>query len=100
MADHFLTKTRIRRGQCIEVGGRLALESYPALAELLRARVSPEAAALFAEPLLSLGNDEAPSTVSWYTTRAGDAAPLASLDGAARAEVEAQLSQELRAIRP
>ena len=39
MAEQFLTKTGIQRADCLEVGGRLALESYPALKATLAIRV-------------------------------------------------------------
>ncbi|MBL3610955.1 trypsin-like peptidase domain-containing protein [Rhodovulum sulfidophilum] len=99
MAEHFLTKCQIDLSQCLETGGGLALESHGALYQALRERVSPEAAALFAEPLLSRGNETAPASVAWYTEYPGEGRPLRALDEADRSRVEAVLSERLRAIR-
>lgn len=99
MAEHFLTKTQIDLNQCLEAGGGLALEAYPALLELLRARVSEDAAQLFAEPLLSRGNDQAAPSVSWYTTVQGNAQPFARLDETRQAALSAELSRLLRPVR-
>ncbi|ARC88617.1 trypsin-like peptidase domain-containing protein [Rhodovulum sp. MB263] len=100
MAEHFLTKSRIELSQCLETGGGLALESYGALYQALHERVSPEAAALFAEPLLSRGNETAPASIAWYTGHPGEGRPLRALDEADRSRAEAVLSERLRAIRP
>ncbi|MBC7155869.1 MAG: serine protease, partial [Rhodobacteraceae bacterium] len=64
MAAHFFTKTRIDLKRCLDVDGTLALERYPALHHALAGRVSPQAATLFAEPLVSKGNAGAEPTVS------------------------------------
>ena len=57
----------------------------------------PEVAALFAEPLISRGNDAAPPTVSWYGE--GEGRPLENLSGAERARAEAYLADHLRPVR-
>ncbi|MGC9420559.1 MAG: S1 family peptidase, partial [Rhodovulum sp.] len=98
MAEHFLTKSQIDLGQCLELGDGFALESHDALQRALRDRVSPEAAALFAEPLISRGNDAAPASVSWYTDRPGEGRPLRVLDDTDRARVEAVLGERLRRV--
>ena len=59
MAEHFLTKSPFDRAQCLEYGAGLALESYAALHAALSQRLSPAVADLFAEPLISHGNDAA-----------------------------------------
>lgn len=99
MADHFLTKSQISLQHCLKLGDGLALERYSALQALLRERVSPSAAALFAEPLISRGNDVAPASISWYTNFAGEGRPLSELDDAAQARVASILSRDLRAMR-
>lgn len=98
MADNFLTKNRIELGQCLEFGDGLAIEAYPALNEALRSKVGPEAARLFAEPLLSRGNNSAPPTVSWYSEVDGDGQSFQRLDESAQSSVTAQLSRHLAAI--
>lgn len=99
MAEHFLIKTQIDLRQCLETGGGLMLESYPALMELLRAEASEETARLFAEPLLSRGNDQAAPSVSWYTEVKGSAKPFNKLDEAQQAALSGELSRMLRPLR-
>lgn len=99
MAEHFLTKTQMELSQCLETGGVLAIEAYPALLEVLRGRVSEEAAQLFAEPLLSRGNDQAKPSVSWYTDVQGNAQPFGRLDETQQAALTAELSRLLRPVR-
>lgn len=99
MAQHFLTKTDVELGQCLEFADGLALDAYPALHQILLSRAGPEAAALFAEPLISRGNDQAQSTVSWYADVEGEGQPLSRLDGDAQAALEAELSRILLPMR-
>lgn len=100
MSSHFLTKTRIDLAACLTVGEQLALDAYPALAAFLEGAAGPEAAAIFAEPLMSRGNREAPPTVSWYAATEGEGRPITQLDGPARAEAEARLARALARLRP
>ena len=98
MADNFLTKNKVELGQCLEYGDGLALDAYPALYEAVKARVGPEAARLFAEPLLSRGNNSAPPTVSWYSEFDGTGQPLNRLDSAAQSAATSVLARQLGAI--
>ena len=82
MAEHFLTKTRIDLGRCIQIAGAPAVEHYTELYAQLSAKAGPDVAKLFAEPLVSKGNDQAASTISWYSDRAGQGVPFAKLDAA------------------
>ncbi|WP_158964928.1 S1 family peptidase [Chachezhania sediminis] len=100
MADNFLTKNRIDLGQCLPFGDGLALDAYPALAEALKARVGPEAARLFAEPLLSRGNDNVAPSVSWYSDVPGTGQPFGRLPAAAQSGVTETLSARLKEIEP
>lgn len=95
MADHFLTKSRIDLGRCIHLGDTIAIESHADLHRILGERAGPETASLFAEPLISRGNDEAAPTVSWYSDHMGQGVPLHRLDEAARDRVEAGLRERL-----
>lgn len=99
MADHFLSKTRVAADDFVDAGGRPVLERHADLRRLLADRAGPGAAALFAEPLISHGNDTAPPTVSWYTDRAGEARPLADLSAVERDRAEAYLADHLRPLR-
>ncbi|MEM9433025.1 MAG: serine protease [Pseudomonadota bacterium] len=100
MAANFFTKTQISLGNCLEIDGSLALEQYAALQNALAGQVSPQAAALFAEPLVSKGNAEAAPTVSWYTDLDGDGGPIGTLDDTALKAIETKLSGYLREIKP
>jgi len=99
MGDVFLTKTRVEPGDFVEADGQRVLERFGELRALLVERAGPEAAALFAEPLVSRGNDEAAPTVSWYGEGSGEARPLAALEPAARDRAEAWLADHLRPLR-
>lgn len=99
MADVFLTKTRVAPGDFVETDGRRLLDRHAELRALLSDRAGPEVAALFAEPLISRGNDEAPPTVSWYAEGDGEPRPLSALDPAARDRVERWLADHLRPLR-
>ena len=99
MADHFLVKSNIDLAQCLEHEGGLALEAYPALHAFLSERAGPETARIFAEPLLSRGNDTAAPSISWYTDLEGSGQPVARLDDAGQSAIAAELSQHLHAVR-
>ncbi|WP_425092546.1 trypsin-like peptidase domain-containing protein [Tropicimonas sp. S265A] len=86
MADFFLLKTPLALENCLSHDGQLVLEQHQALSAALGA-VSPGAEALFAEPLISRGNDQAAASVSWYADADGKPVPLDRLDGAARSNV-------------
>jgi V8-like Glu-specific endopeptidase len=95
---YFLTKTTVDPGQLISLNDTVALEQYEALRHFLITRIGREAADLFAEPVLSRGNGASATTVSWYTTRAGQGIRLADLSGEARQSVEATLKRQLAAV--
>ena len=95
MAEHFLTKTQIELGQCLEAGDELAIEAYPALLDALTAHGGEETAHLFAEPLLSRGNDQVAPSVSWYTDIKGNATPFNRLDDAAQNALGQELTRRL-----
>jgi S1-C subfamily serine protease len=99
MADNFVSKIRVSSEDFVDAGGRPALERYGDLQALLTDRAGPEVAALFAEPLISRGNDTAPPTVSWYTQAEGEARPLSSLSAVDRDRAEHYLIDHLRPMR-
>ena len=98
MADQFISKQRVAPEDFLEVGGKPALEQYQAFRALLVERAGPEVAALFAEPMISRGNDEAPPTVSWYSDLAGDQVALSDMAPGERARIERYLSDHLRPV--
>lgn len=99
MSKQFLTKTRVTAEDFVEAGGRPVLERYDELVDLLAVRLGPEAAELFAEPLISRGNDQAPPTISWYGPGGGEARALDRLEGAERALIQRYLTDHLRPLR-
>jgi len=99
MAEYFLSKIRVTSADFVEAGAKPVLERHAELRSLLVDRAGPEVAALFAEPLISRGNDAAPPTVSWYGDSDGEARPLSSLPAGERDRVETYLSDHLRPLR-
>lgn len=98
--DHFLTKSVVDLSECLSIGDGIALDEYPRLHKTLRDRAGPEAARLFAEPLVSRGNDESAPSISWYTDVEGSGQPLDRLDAAAQADVTARLTRDLKSVEP
>lgn len=99
MADHFLSKIRVASGDFVEAGGSPVLAQYETLRTVLGERAGPEVVALFAEPLISRGNDAAPPTVSWYTGQAGEPRLLSAVSPAERDRAEQYLADHLRPLR-
>lgn len=99
MADQFLIKTRIAAEDLVEAGGRPVLERFADVYGLLTERAGPEVAALFAEPLLSHGNDAAAPTVSWYAPGLGEPRRFDALSAAERERIGEYLSDHLRPLR-
>lgn len=100
MAERFLTKTVVDRAELLPLGEGSAIEAHDRLRAALEGRVSPAAAALFAEPLLSRGNADAPATVSWYVDGTGDARRLGGLSADGQEVARAALSGRLAELRP
>ena len=99
MADHFLGKIRVTNDDFVEADGAPVLERHEALRSMLVERAGPEVAEMFAEPLISRGNDEAPPTVSWYSTAEGTPRPLDQLSPGERERAERYLADHLRPVR-
>ncbi|AVO37011.1 trypsin-like peptidase domain-containing protein [Pukyongiella litopenaei] len=99
MADHFLSKITVAPADLVTAGDRPVLERHAELRALLAERAGPEVAAMFAEPLVSRGNDAAPPTVSWYTEAEGEARPLSALPPGERDRAERYLADHLRPLR-
>lgn len=99
MAEHFLTKTQIDLRQCVEGSDGPVLEAYAQLNQVLRDRVGPDTAQLFAEPLLSRGNDQVQPSVSWYTDVTGTAKSFGRLDEAQQSAITAELTRLLAPLR-
>ena len=99
MADHFLTKSRFDFENCISVDNIPIIERFSELYSTISASLGEETAALFAEPLVSRGNDKAEATVSWYSDFSGTAAPISKLASGERNAVSALLTERLAALK-
>lgn len=99
MADQFLSKIKVTADDLVTSGDRLVLERFDELRALLTDRAGPEVADLFAEPLLSRGNDTAAPSVSWYADAKSDPVPLSQVSPAEQAQVTTYLSDHLRPLR-
>ncbi|WP_372571414.1 S1 family peptidase [Ruegeria jejuensis] len=99
MANQFLSKIRVAPDDFVRAADAPVLERHADLQALLSERAGPEVAALFAEPLISRGNDEAAPTVAWYADAAGEAQPLSRLSPAEQDRISAYLSDHLRPLR-
>ncbi|MGI3168681.1 trypsin-like peptidase domain-containing protein [Pseudooceanicola sp. C21-150M6] len=98
MADHFLTKSQVDLSDCLPAGDDLIIEKYEALTDYITEGAGPSVARLFAEPLISRGNDVAAPTIAWYSDFDGQGVPFSHLDSEARADLSDVLSRRLAAL--
>ncbi|WP_164660979.1 trypsin-like peptidase domain-containing protein [Tropicibacter sp. Alg240-R139] len=99
MADQFLSKTKLTVDDLVTSGDRPVLARFDELRALLTDRAGPEVAGLFAEPLLSRGNDTAAPSVSWYADAKSEPVPLSRVSPAEQSQITAYLSDHLRPLR-
>ncbi len=95
MARYFLTKSTVDTSSLMEVEGTPVLARHDVLMQVLSGVAEPASTSVLAEPVLSLGNDQAAATVSWYTSHAGEAQRLSDLDPERREAVESLLRRRL-----
>jgi hypothetical protein len=97
MADRtvYVTKTTLEGAEEVRVDGRSVIESHAALQATLQSRAGRELAELFAEPVVTRGNDATPTSISWYAASDAEPVRLTSLDPGARAAPEARLREQL-----
>ena len=98
MARYFLTKTAVEPGTLVEVAGTPVLARHDVLMQALTGVVDPAGAGVLAEPMLSFGNDQAPSTIVWYSSYPGEARKLSELDRDRREAVVSTLRVRLADI--
>lgn len=98
MAEHFLTKTKVYREDCLGVGQALAIECHAELQALLSHRVGPDVAAIFAEPFISRSGDDGHLTIAWYTDLAGRGTRLTDLPEDQATRIEARLAALTRPL--
>lgn len=98
MAEHFVTKSTVDLGNCLSVNGVLAIDAFEKLHAFLEQRAGRTASSLFAEPLVSRGNNVASSTVAWYCDFPGAGVPVSQLDEEARADLTEVLERRLAGL--
>lgn len=98
MLPNFIAKLTVERRYCLHRNGRLAIEDFVALREHVIDLASREAAALFAEPILTSRADLI--DVAYYGEPVGEAVPIDRLDAAARGVVVERLRARLAALAP
>ena len=91
MADQFLLKSSHPVEACLPAGTGFAIESHASLAETLRSRIGPDAAALFAEPYVSRDKTGQTVQIAWYGRQGSGPHLLTGLEPAARRAVEDRL---------
>lgn len=100
MAPRFIGKTSLDGLYPVTTGAGRVLDGFEATQALLRNRVGPEAAALFAEPVVTWPAPGQTGSVSWYSEVPGTAEPLAALPPDRRAATEVRLRALLARIEP
>jgi hypothetical protein len=96
----FLTKTDLVGLVPIEVQGAPAIGQASRLADLLAARLGPDAAALFAAPVAPADAARGGGAVAGYAPASGEPQPLRALPEARRALLAAGLRDRLAALVP
>ena len=96
----FIVKTALDGRTALRVGQSPVLDAHAALQQALTARAGADAAKLFAEPVVTWGNGEAPGSVSWYADADGDVRALGRLPPALRMRHEQALRELLAKLLP
>jgi S1-C subfamily serine protease len=99
MAPRFLGKTSLADVQLLPLDGQPVLSAHARLVAFLRER-APQAADLFAEPVITWGNAETAGVVSWYADTQGEAEALAGVSAERRQQMERQLRDVLAQLLP
>ena len=98
MLPNFVAKVTIPRLSCLSLNGRLIVEEFAALRSRLIGSVGRDAAALFAEPVLTHKGDDV--EIAWYSEHAGEPVRLETLDDELRRSAAGKLQARLAAIEP
>ena len=96
--NHFLCSTSLDGFEQVLVDGASPHDQYETIHDVIRREAGSAAAAVLAEPLISYGNGEAPTSISWYAAYEGNAVPITALDPARREAAEALLKARIDAI--
>ncbi len=98
MSPNFIAKSTIAVSDVLAIDGIPVLERFQFLRDQIISVAGRDAAALFAEPIITRRGAEA--EIAWYTERQGDPIALTSLDAEARKNVGAKLRAHLAAFAP
>ncbi len=98
MSPNFIAKSTVAVSDLLAADGVPVLERFEFLRDRIISLAGRDAAALFAEPIITRRGGEA--EIAWYTERQGDPIGLSSLDAEARKNVGAKLTKHLAAIEP
>jgi len=99
MAPRFIGKTSLTGLYPVLHGGRNVLDQFTDLQQALHG-AGPNAASLFAEPVITWPGPDAPGSVSWYSEAAGTAEPLAALSAHHRAMLVERLRETVARLQP
>ncbi|MCO6417578.1 hypothetical protein JYK14_15620, partial [Siccirubricoccus sp. KC 17139] len=100
MADRRLARTGLNGRVPFRLGRGSVQDEHARISAQLANLAGAEAAALFATPVVTLGNGSADGSVEWLTPLPGEIAPLANLDAAARQAAEERLRRLLGRLLP
>jgi S1-C subfamily serine protease len=96
----FVRSTDLRGHLAARIGETPAILSYGSAIERVAALAGPDAASLFAEPVLPRGISDAGTAISWYSTHEGVVVELDTIDEVARRPIAERLTQRLAALGP
>lgn len=96
----FVRSTDLRGHLAARIGEAPAILSYSSVIERVATLAGPEAASLFAEPVLPRGVSDAGTAISWYSTHEGVVLELDTIDEVARRPIAERLTQRLAALAP
>jgi S1-C subfamily serine protease len=96
----FVRSTDLRGHLAARIGEAPAILSYSSVIERVAALAGPEAASLFAEPVLPRGVSDPGTAISWYSTHEGVVLELDTIDEVARRPIAERLTQRLASLAP
>jgi S1-C subfamily serine protease len=94
----YVTRTTLDGFEEVKVDGRSVLDAHVALQAAIASRCGREVAALFAEPVVTRGNQAAPTSITWYGPSDAEPVRLTSLDPETRRGPEATLRAQLAEV--
>ncbi len=96
----FVRSSDLQGRKPVRFAGDPAVLSYPQIIERVYALAGPDAAALFAEPVLPRGATDDLPTISWYSTREGAVSEVDTLDEIAQRPLLQALRERIAALGP